>query len=263
MQIYNSLTKQKTELTPIKPNQISLYACGITVYDYCHIGHARSMIIFDVVVRYLRSRGYKVHYVRNITDIDDKIIQRAHENDEAWDGLTARFIHAMHEDQQALHILCPDDEPRATQFIPQIIQLIETIIAQGCAYVADNGDVYFSVRQFQGYGKLSHRDIEQLAAGARVELSEAKQDPLDFVLWKMAKPDEPKWDSPWGAGRPGWHIECSAMSTTLLGQPFDIHGGGMDLKFPHHENEIAQSEAASGGDFCQYLDAYRFAASRW
>ena len=245
MQIYNSLTKQKTEFTPIKPNHVSLYVCGITVYDYCHIGHARSMIIFDVAVRYLRSRGFTVNYVRNITDIDDKIINRANENQEAWDALTERFIDAMHEDERALNILPPDHEPRATNYIPQIIVLIEKIIEQGYAYVAKNGDVYFDVRKFKEYGKLSHRDIEQLEVGARVGLGDEKRDSLDFVLWKMAKPDEPTWDSPWGKGRPGWHIECSAMSTDLLGQPFDIHGGGMDLKFPHHENEIAQSEAAN------------------
>lgn len=244
MRIYNSLTKKKEDFVPIKSNEVSLYVCGMTVYDYCHIGHARSMIIFDVVVRYLRLRGFNINFVRNITDIDDKIIQRALDNQETCDHLTTRFIDAMHEDERALLLLPPDNEPRATEFIPNIIALIERIIHQGYAYVSGNGDVCFDVRKFKEYGKLSHRDIEQLEAGARVELNESKRDPLDFVLWKMAKPDEPKWSSPWGDGRPGWHIECSAMSTSLLGQPFDIHGGGLDLKFPHHENEIAQSEAA-------------------
>lgn len=252
MQIYNSLTKQKSEFIPIKPKQVSIYACGITVYDYCHIGHARSMILFDVIVRYFRARGYTVHYVRNITDIDDKIIQRANENNESWNALTKRFIDAMHEDERALGILPPDHEPRATEYMPQIIRLIETLIKRGYAYVAKNNDVYFDVHQFSDYGKLSHRDIDQLKAGARVELGEDKRDPLDFALWKNAKPNTPQWDSPWGGGRPGWHIECSAMSTDLLGQPFDIHGGGMDLKFPHHENEIAQSEAAGGNHFANF-----------
>lgn len=249
MKIYNSLTKEKTAFVPIKPNHVSLYACGMTVYDYCHIGHARGMIVFDIVVRYFQLRGYTVNYVNNITDIDDKIIRRANENAEDWQALTQRFIDAMHEDQQALGLLRPDAEPRATHYIPSIIALIEKMMAKGYAYVAGNGDVCFDVRKFDTYGKLSHRKIDDLQAGARVELSHAKRDPLDFVLWKLAKPNEPQWDSPWGAGRPGWHIECSAMSTDLLGQPFDIHGGGMDLKFPHHENEIAQSEAACGVDF--------------
>jgi cysteinyl-tRNA synthetase len=249
MKIYNSLTNEKTEFVPIKPNHVSLYACGMTVYDYCHIGHARAMIVFDIVVRYFRLRGYTVQYVNNITDIDDKIIRRANENQEDWPALTQRFIDAMHEDQQALGLLSPDAEPRATQYIAPIITLIQQIIANGNAYVAANGDVCFEVRKFAAYGKLSHRKIDDLQSGARVELGESKRDPLDFVLWKLAKPNEPKWDSPWGEGRPGWHIECSAMSTDLLGQPFDIHGGGMDLKFPHHENEIAQSEAACGDDF--------------
>lgn len=250
--IYDSLTKQKREFVPITPKHVNLYVCGITVYDYCHIGHARSIVIFDMVTRYLRSQGYTVNYVHNITDIDDKIIRRAQENDEPWDQLTARFIKAMHEDEQALGIVPATHEPRATDYIPQIITLIESIMANGHAYVGDNGDVYFDVRSFEGYGKLSHRDIDALRSGTRVEIGESKQDPLDFVLWKLEKPGEPSWDSPWGKGRPGWHIECSAMSTSLLGQPFDIHGGGLDLKFPHHENEIAQSESACDKGFANY-----------
>lgn len=249
IQVYNSLTKSKAPLVPLVDNHVRLYVCGMTVYDYNHIGHARSMIVFDVIVRYLRYRGVKVTYVRNITDIDDKIINRAQENDEPVNDLTARFIDALHEDERALNVLSPDHEPRATEYIETIIELIQTLIDNDIAYVADNGDVYFSVERFDEYGKLSHRDIDSLIAGARVEISEAKQAPLDFVLWKMAKPGEPQWSSPWGEGRPGWHIECSAMSTKLLGQPFDIHGGGMDLKFPHHENEIAQSEAAHKKQF--------------
>jgi len=249
MHIYNSLTQTKSKLTPIKANHITLYVCGMTVYDFCHIGHARSMIIFDMVVRYLRWRGYQVHYVRNITDIDDKIIQRAYDNNESWDALAQRFIDAMHEDEQALMLLAPDQEPRATQYIPKMIALIERLIEQGYAYVTELGDVYYDVHQFSQYGKLSHRNLEQLNAGARIAVNEAKRNPLDFVLWKKAKPNEPKWASPWGEGRPGWHIECSVMSTDLLGQPFDIHGGGLDLKFPHHENEIAQSEAVAACDF--------------
>lgn len=249
MHIYDSLTQTKSKLTPIKANHITLYVCGMTVYDFCHIGHARSMIVFDMVVRYLRWRGYQVHYVRNITDIDDKIIQRAYDNNESWDTLAQRFIDAMHEDEQALMLLAPDQEPRATQYIPKMIALIERLIEQGYAYVTELGDVYYDVHQFSQYGKLSHRNLEQLNVGARIAVNEAKRNPLDFVLWKKAKPNEPKWASPWGEGRPGWHIECSVMSTDLLGQPFDIHGGGLDLKFPHHENEIAQSEAVEACDF--------------
>lgn len=243
LKIYNTLTKQKDVFKPVVPNTVSIYLCGITVYDYCHIGHARAIIAFDCIVRYLRMRGYTVNYVHNITDIDDKIINRANENKESVDALTERFIDAMHEDEIALHIDRPTHEPRATQYMPQIIELIQSIIDNGQGYVADNGDVNFAVRKFEGYGKLSGRDLDQLISGARVETAESKHDPLDFVLWKLSKPGEPEWDSPWGKGRPGWHIECSAMSTALLGQPFDIHGGGMDLKFPHHENEVAQSEA--------------------
>lgn len=249
IQIYDSASKQKQPLTPVTPGKIRMYVCGITVYDYCHIGHARASVLFDVVVRYLRYRGYEVEYVHNITDVEDKIIKRANENGESCEALTERFIDAMHEDERALGVLPPTHEPRATQYIAEIIDLVKTLVAKEYAYVAENGDVYFDVNRFKDYGKLSHRDIEKLIAGARVGISEAKRNPLDFVLWKMSKPDEPNWDSPWGKGRPGWHIECSAMSTELLGQPFDIHGGGMDLKFPHHENEIAQSEAATDKPF--------------
>lgn len=249
LKIYNSLTKQKSEFVPIKANHVSLYVCGQTVYDYCHIGHARSMIVFDMVTRFLRSQDYQVHFVRNITDIDDKIINRAIENNEAFDALTQRFIDIMHQDEQALGLLPVDDEPRATEYIAPIISLIEKIIERGYGYVTDDGDVCFEIRKLKGYGKLSHRNIDDLRSGTRVNVSDQKHDPLDFVLWKKSKAHEPSWASPWGAGRPGWHIECSAMSTSILGQPFDIHGGGMDLKFPHHENEIAQSEAACGRDF--------------
>ncbi len=244
LKIYNTLTKQKEIFEPVEPGKIKIYVCGMTVYDYNHIGHARSFIIFDVIVRYLRSQDFDVTYVRNITDVDDKIINRANENNEACEALTERFIQAMHEDDKALDILPPDQEPRATHYMPQIIDLIKTLVKKEYGYVTSTGDVFFHVRRFKEYGKLSHRDLEKLIAGARVEIGENKKDPLDFSLWKPAKPGEPSWDSPWGQGRPGWHIECSAMSASLLGQPFDIHGGGMDLKFPHHENEIAQSEAA-------------------
>ncbi len=252
VKLYNSLTQQVEEFTPLQAGEIGLYVCGMTVYDYCHIGHARSLIVFDTIVRYLRYRGFKVNYVRNITDIDDKIIQRANENKETTEQLTERFIAAMHEDEKALGIDSPNHEPRATEFLPQIISLIEKIIAQGFGYVTDSGDVCFDIMKFKEYGKLSKRDVEKLISGARVSVNKDKKSPLDFVLWKLAKPGEPSWSSPWGEGRPGWHIECSAMSTTLLGQPFDIHGGGMDLKFPHHENEIAQSEAGCGCDFARY-----------
>lgn len=249
LQIFNSLTKQKEIFTPIEPGKVRLYVCGMTVYDFCHLGHARVLVAFDVVVRYLRRLGYTVHYVRNITDIDDKIIQRAAENGEEVTTLTDRFIKAMHEDSAALGVLPPDDEPRATHSIADIIAMIATLIAKGYAYAAGNGDVYYDVSRFTTYGRLSGEQPDDLRAGARVDVDEAKDDPLDFVLWKAAKPGEPSWDSPWGAGRPGWHIECSAMATRCLGEHFDIHGGGMDLKFPHHENEIAQSEAATGHKF--------------
>ncbi len=229
-----------------------MYVCGMTVYDYCHLGHARMLVAFDVVARYLRASGYRLTYVRNITDIDDKIIRRALENGESIQALTQRFIRANEEDFTALGLLTPTHEPRATASIPGMIAMIGALIARGNAYVAANRDVYYDVSSFKGYGKLSGKDPADLRAGARVEVEEAKSDPLDFVLWKAAKPGEPSWDSPWGKGRPGWHIECSVMSTELLGEHFDIHGGGEDLQFPHHENEIAQSEAATGHKFVNY-----------
>ena len=245
MKIFNSLTKQKEEFKPIEEGKVKLYVCGMTVYDRMHIGHARSWMTFDMIVRYLRMRNHEVSFVRNITDVDDKIISHAKERGENPAVLAERFIQILHEDEKALHILSADKEPRATRYIPQIIQLIEKLIKNESAYIGQNGDVYFDVRRFKDYGKLSNCNLDELRVGARVDVSENKHDPLDFVLWKQAKPGEPKWDSPWGCGRPGWHIECSAMSSSLLGQPFDIHGGGLDLKFPHHENEIAQSEAAN------------------
>jgi cysteinyl-tRNA synthetase len=249
LQIYNTLTRSKTVFTPIEPGKVRLYVCGMTVYDYCHLGHARVMVAFDVVARYLRYSGYEVTYVRNITDIDDKIIRRAIENGETIDSLTGRYIDAMHEDERALGVLPPDVEPRATAAMADIINMIETLMAKGLAYVGGNGDVFYAVAKFAAYGRLSGKNIEDLRAGERVDVDEAKRDPMDFVLWKMAKPGEPQWSSPWGQGRPGWHIECSAMSTRCLGHHFDIHGGGMDLQFPHHENEIAQSEGATGETF--------------
>jgi cysteinyl-tRNA synthetase len=249
IKIYNTLTEKKELLVPLTPGVIKLYVCGITVYDLCHIGHARSMVAFDMVVRYLRWLGYRVIYVRNITDVDDKIIRRANELGEDSTALSERFIDVMHQDEKALNLLSPDIEPRATEYITEIIAMIEQLITKQHAYVADNGDVCFEVRQFPEYGKLSNRNIDELRAGERVVINEGKRDPLDFVLWKLSKPGEPHWSSPWGEGRPGWHIECSAMSTKCLGNHFDIHGGGMDLKFPHHENEIAQSEAATGEHF--------------
>ena len=241
LKIFNSLTGAKQAFTPIRPGEVGMYVCGVTVYDYCHVGHARFLVVFDLVWRYLRHRGYRVSYVRNITDIDDKIIQRAAQNGEAIDALTARFITAMNEDCAALGCERPDHEPRATAHVPGIIALIEELLRRELAYVAADGDVCYAVAKFPGYGRLSGKRLDDLRAGARVDIDTAKRDPLDFVLWKRAKPGEPWWASPWGAGRPGWHIECSAMSTALLGAHFDIHGGGMDLKFPHHENEIAQS----------------------
>lgn len=246
LKIFNTLTRQKEEFKPLVPGKVGMYVCGMTVYDFCHLGHARVMVAFDVIARYLRHRGYDVNYIRNITDIDDKIIQRANENGEAFDALTERFIAEMHKDSEMLGIEKPDAEPKATAHIGDIIKLVETLIEKGFAYAADNGDVYYRVRKFEGYGQLSGKVLDELEAGARVEVGDVKEDPLDFVLWKSAKPEEPHWDSPWGIGRPGWHIECSAMSTCCLGDTFDIHGGGPDLKFPHHENEIAQSEAATG-----------------
>ncbi|MEO8307133.1 MAG: cysteine--tRNA ligase [Pseudomonadota bacterium] len=246
LRIHNSLTGNLEPYRPMVTGKVRMYVCGITVYDYCHIGHMRMMVAFDVVQRYLRYSGLEVTYVRNITDIDDNIIRRAAENRESVAALTTRFIQAMDEDSALMGVARPDFEPRATQFVPQIVALIQTLIARGHAYAASNGDVMYSVTSFADYGKLSGKKLSDLRAGARVEVDEAKRDPLDFVLWKKSKPGEPSWDSPWGAGRPGWHIECSAMSMTLLGEHFDIHGGGMDLKFPHHENEIAQSCGASG-----------------
>ncbi|MFP8965298.1 cysteine--tRNA ligase [Pokkaliibacter sp. CJK22405] len=252
MQVYNTLTNQKEAFKPIEPGKIRMYVCGITVYDYCHIGHARVMVSFDVITRYLRFRGFDVTYVRNITDVDDKIIVRAAENGESVDALTQRFIDAMHEDEDALSVLRPDKEPRATAHIEDIVAMVQTLIGKGYAYQGASGDVYYRVEKFDGYGKLTNRNIEDMRSGARVEVAEDKESPLDFVLWKMAKPGEISWSSPWGEGRPGWHIECSAMSTCCLGNTFDIHGGGPDLPFPHHENEIAQSEAATGQQYVNY-----------
>jgi cysteinyl-tRNA synthetase len=252
LKIYNTLTRKKELFTPRIAGKVGMYVCGMTVYDYCHIGHARVMVVFDTVARYLRHSGYDLTYVRNITDIDDKIIQRANENGEAFTQLTERFIQAMHEDERALAVLPVDIEPKATQSIAGIITMIETLIANGLAYVGSNGDVFYSVNKFKDYGQLSGKNLDDLQAGERVDVDLAKQFALDFVLWKMAKANEPAWDSPWGMGRPGWHIECSAMSTCCLGNHFDIHGGGMDLQFPHHENEIAQSEGATGEKFVNY-----------
>jgi cysteinyl-tRNA synthetase len=249
LKIHNTLSGEKEEFKPLRANEVRMYVCGMTNYDYIHVGHARMLVAFDLVQRYLRSLGYKVTYVRNVTDIDDKIIERAAANGENWADLARRFTVAMHEDCATLGLQVPDLEPRATEFIAPIIAMIETLIDKGFAYAADNGDVMYSVRKFPNYGRLSRKKIDDLRAGSRVQVDEAKHDPLDFVLWKHAKPGEPSWPSPWGAGRPGWHIECSAMSTSLLGDYFDLHGGGEDLKFPHHENEIAQSCAACDAPF--------------
>ncbi len=249
IQVYNTATKQKETLQTQAPNKIGIYVCGMTVYNYIHLGNARVLAMFDTITRYLRHRGFEVNYIRNITDVDDKIITKAHENKEPVTAVTERFINAMHEDEDALNILRPSHEPRATEFMAKMIKMIETLIEKDHAYVADNGDVYYRVSSFESYGALSHQDVNDLRAGSRVDVVDAKRDPLDFVLWKMAKPDEPAWPSPWGEGRPGWHIECSAMSTHHLGDTFDIHGGGFDLTFPHHENERAQSEAATGKPF--------------
>jgi len=249
LSIYNSLTRQKEAFTPIEAGKVRMYVCGMTVYDYCHIGHARVLVVFDMVARYLRAQGLQVTYIRNITDIDDKIIQRAHDNGETIDAFTERFIRYMHEDADALGVQRPDQEPRATRHIGEIVAMIAKLVERGFAYVAPNHDVYYRVRKFADYGRLSGKSLDDLQVGARVEAGESKDDPLDFVLWKAAKPGEPSWESPWGPGRPGWHIECSAMSTCCLGNHFDIHGGGLDLQFPHHENEIAQSEGATGEKF--------------
>lgn len=252
IKLHNTLSGKKEEFKPINENQVRMYVCGMTVYDYCHIGHARVMVGFDVITRFLRHAGYHVTYIRNITDVDDKIFNRANENGEPYDALTERFIDAMHEDERALLVLPPDQEPRATEHMGQIIEMVETLIDKGFAYAALNGDVYYRINKFDGYGKLSKKNIEDLQAGARVDVEELKESPLDFALWKSAKDGEAFWESPWGNGRPGWHIECSAMSTCCLGNTFDIHGGGPDLKFPHHENEIAQSEAATGETYVNY-----------
>ena len=247
--IYNSLTRQKEKFQPIEPGKVRMYVCGITVYDYCHIGHARMILVFDMIVRYFRFRSYEVDYIRNITDIDDKIINRSLENGEPFNELTERFIQAMNEDFAALNVLVPDQEPRATEHMKQIIAMISRLLENGYAYQAGNGDVFYDVSAFADYGKLSGKNIDELRAGIRVDVQDDKTDPVDFVLWKMEKPGEPAWDSPWGRGRPGWHIECSAMSTHCLGPDFDIHGGGQDLQFPHHENEIAQSCGAGSRTF--------------
>ncbi|MDN7968413.1 cysteine--tRNA ligase [Burkholderia multivorans] len=255
LRIYNTLARDKQVFVPRQPGEVRMYVCGITVYDYCHVGHARMLVVFDLVQRWLRAIGYRVTYVRNITDIDDKIIRRAVENGETIKSLTDRFIKAMHEDEDALGIQRPDIEPRATQFIPQMLGMIERLEANGYAYQATDGDVNYSVRKFANYGKLSGKSLDDLRAGERVAANDAKEDPLDFVLWKRAKADDPEgasWESKYGIGRPGWHIECSAMGCTLLGEHFDIHGGGQDLQFPHHENEIAQSEGATGQTFVNY-----------
>lgn len=249
LKIYNSLTRRKEAFKPIEEGKVRMYVCGITVYDFCHIGHARMMVVFDVITRYLRSLDLDLTYVRNITDIDDKIINRARENDESIRTLSERFIEEMNRDNDALGVLRPDLEPRATQYMDQIIDMIQRLLDKDLAYQADNGDIFFDVSTFPDYGILSGKKTDELRAGARVEVQEAKDDPLDFVLWKAAKPGEPSWESPWGPGRPGWHIECSAMSTHCLGDNFDIHGGGQDLQFPHHENEIAQSRGATGKPF--------------
>ena len=254
LKIHNSLNRNKQDFTPIEAGHVRMYVCGMTVYDFCHLGHARVMVVFDMVARWLRASGFKVTYVRNITDIDDKIIKRAAENKESIRTLTDRFIAAMHEDADALGVLRPDHEPRATEYVQQMLDMIANLEKHGYAYVAANRDVCYSVRKFPNYGKLSGKSLDDLRAGERVDVVDGKQDPLDFVLWKHAKEDdadEVKWDSPWGAGRPGWHIECSAMGSDLLGKHFDIHGGGQDLQFPHHENEIAQSEGAHS---CQYVN---------
>ncbi|MDO8351753.1 MAG: cysteine--tRNA ligase [Gallionella sp.] len=254
LKIYNTLARDKQEFTPITPNTVRMYVCGMTVYDYCHLGHARVMVVFDMVYRWFKASGYDVTYVRNITDIDDKIIRRAAEKNESIHQLTQRFIDAMHEDADALGVVRPDHEPRATQYVPEMLEIIAKLEANGLAYQAADGDVNYAVRKFEGYGKLSGKSLEDLRAGERVEVTDSKHDPLDFVLWKHAKDDETeevKWDSKWGKGRPGWHIECSAMGSKLLGEHFDIHGGGADLQFPHHENEIAQSE---GAHQCQYVN---------
>ena len=251
LKIHNTLTRTKEEFVALEPGKVRMYVCGMTVYDYCHLGHARVLVVFDMIRRWLKAEGLDVTYVRNITDIDDKIIKRANDNGEPYTALTERFIEFMNEDADALGVQRPDLEPRATLHIKEILDMIQALVDKGYAYAAGNGDVYYDVSKFEHYGQLSGKNVEDLRAGERVAVDEAKDDPLDFVLWKAAKPGEPAWESPWGPGRPGWHIECSAMSTQALGNHFDIHGGGLDLQFPHHENEIAQSEAACG---CKYVN---------
>ncbi len=252
LKIYNTLIRDKQVFEPITPGKVKMYVCGMTVYDFCHLGHARVLVVFDMVLRWLKANGYEVTYVRNVTDIDDKIIKRAAENNESIEVLTNRFIAAMDEDAAALGVIRPTFEPRATQHVDSMVAMISTLINKSLAYQADNGDVYYAVRHFPGYGKLSGKSLEDLRAGERVDVDASKKDPLDFVLWKSAKPGEPYWESPWGNGRPGWHIECSVMSEQFLGEHFDIHGGGQDLQFPHHENEIAQSEGAHDHPFVNY-----------
>ncbi|MBU0675986.1 MAG: cysteine--tRNA ligase [Proteobacteria bacterium] len=249
--LYNTITRTKEPLTPIEPGHVKLYVCGITAYDYCHIGHARSALVFDMMVRYLRYRGLKVTFVRNFTDIDDKIIKRAAEQETTCTELSERFIRKFHEDMAALNIIQPDLEPKATEHVDEIIRMISLLIERGLAY-QEGSDVYYRVNLFEGYGKLSGRQLDEMQAGARITINEAKENPMDFALWKGSKPGEPTWESPWGPGRPGWHIECSAMSRRYLGDTFDIHGGGKDLIFPHHENEIAQSEGATGCCFARH-----------
>ncbi|MCL1049448.1 cysteine--tRNA ligase [Shewanella abyssi] len=252
LKLYNTLTRQKEQFVPIQPGKVGMYVCGVTIYDLCHIGHGRTFVSFDMIVRYLRYSGYDVNFQRNITDVDDKIIKRANENKESCESLTERLIGEMHRDFDSLNMARPDFEPRATLHMPEIIEMVEKLIAREHAYVAANGDVLFSVSSFPEYGRLSGQNLEQLQAGARVEVEETKRDPMDFVLWKMSKPGEPTWESPWGPGRPGWHIECSAMNSKHLGNHFDIHGGGSDLQFPHHENEIAQSCCAHDSTYVNY-----------
>ena len=252
LRIHNTLSRTKEKFIPLQAGRVRMYVCGMTVYDLCHLGHARVFVVFDMVTRWLRASGLEVEYVRNVTDIDDKIIRRAEENGESPAALTERFIAAMHEDERALGVVPPSHEPRATQYVAQMLEMIGQLERKGLAYAAANGDVYYRVRGFAAYGKLSGKSLDELRAGERVEVDKYKHDPLDFVLWKAAKPGEPAWDSPWGSGRPGWHIECSAMSAELLGAHFDLHGGGQDLQFPHHENEIAQSEGAHDCKFVNY-----------
>ena len=252
LNVYNTLGRSKEPFTPLTANKVGMYVCGVTVYDHCHVGHARVMVVFDVIYRWLQQIGYEVNYVRNFTDVDDKIIKRAHEAGIEPKALTDAMIEAFHKDMDALNCLRPTLEPRATLHMDEMIAMIGQLVEKGFAYISESGDVLYSVRKFDGYGELSGKNIDDLESGSRVEVDSSKHDPLDFVLWKQSKPGEPAWDSPWGAGRPGWHIECSAMSCAHLGETFDIHGGGMDLKFPHHENEIAQARAANGGGFARY-----------